>query len=71
MRKIFENHREKVGNIDWKINIIAANSHVAKSLRPVINIKMPGTNEDFEFDLDTFAQFRLQLAHAVKNTVHK
>lgn len=46
---------------------VVANSYVAKSLRPVINIQMPtvGGDTNFEFDIDSFAQFRQQLAQAV------
>ncbi|CAL2036407.1 unnamed protein product [Caenorhabditis brenneri] len=52
--------------IPWNVNIVIGNSHVAKSLRPVINIKMPTIEgENFEFDIDSFAQFRKQLAEAV------
>ncbi|CAO4369338.1 unnamed protein product [Caenorhabditis nigoni] len=50
--------------IPWNVNIVIGNSHVAKSLRPIINIKMP-TGETFEFDIDSFAQFRQQLAQTI------
>lgn len=53
-------------DIPWNVNIVIGNSHVAKSLRPVINIQMPTIEgETFEFDIDSFAQFRKQLAEAV------
>lgn len=54
-------------DIAWNVNIVVANSYVAKSLRPVINIQMPtvGGDTNFEFDIDSFAQFRQQLAQAV------
>ncbi|UMM22542.1 hypothetical protein L5515_003702 [Caenorhabditis briggsae] len=51
-------------DIPWNVNIVIGNSHVAKSLRPIINIKMP-SGENFEFDIDSFAQFRQQLAQTV------
>ncbi|ULT99853.1 hypothetical protein L3Y34_000845 [Caenorhabditis briggsae] len=51
-------------DIPWNVNIVIGNSHVAKSLRPIINIKMP-SGENFEFDIDSFAQFRQQLAQIV------
>lgn len=50
--------------IPWNVNIVIGNSHVAKSLRPIINIRMPN-GENFEFDIDSFAQFRQQLARTV------
>lgn len=57
---------KQADDIPWNVNIVIGNSHVAKSLRPVINIKMPTTeSESFEFDIDSFAQFRKQLAEAV------
>ncbi|KAF1762231.1 hypothetical protein GCK72_010493 [Caenorhabditis remanei] len=53
-------------DINWNVNIVIGNSHVAKSLRPIITIKMPtNEGETFEFDIDSFAQFRQQLASAV------
>lgn len=52
--------------IPWNVNIVIGNSHVAKSLRPVINIQMPTIEgEHFEFDIDSFAKFRKQLAEVV------
>uniref|UniRef100_A0A8R1DMZ8 COMM domain-containing protein n=1 Tax=Caenorhabditis japonica TaxID=281687 RepID=A0A8R1DMZ8_CAEJA len=56
-----EENEEK---IEWNVNIVVGNSHVAKSLRPVINIRMPD-GKLLEFDIDSFAQFRQQLATAV------
>ncbi|CAI2348251.1 unnamed protein product [Caenorhabditis sp. 36 PRJEB53466] len=66
---VAEKLREAAKNedkVEWNVNIVVGNSHVAKSLRPVINIRMP-TNEgqQLEFDIDSFSQFRQQLARAV------
>lgn len=56
----------KEDDMKWNVNIVIGNSHVAKSLRPIITIKMPtNKGETFEFDIDSFAQFRQQLASAV------
>lgn len=51
-------------DIPWNVDIVIGNSHVAKSLRPIISIRMPN-GENYEFDIDSFAQFRQQLAKTV------
>lgn len=57
---------EEEKDIPWNVDIVVGNSHVAKSLRPVISLQMPtNEGETFEFDIDSFADFRKQLAQAV------
>ncbi|CAB3401573.1 unnamed protein product [Caenorhabditis bovis] len=58
--------------VKWNVNIVVGNKYVLKSLRPVVTMDIPnGTKvEKLEFDLDTFSQFRMQLAKAVMNTFH-